>query len=504
MSDKVREPNKKTAIKEMKEEYLRLLEESFLNTAEFKKGDVVEAPIATINEQYIIVNLGGKFDAYAEVGEYSDEKGVLKYAVGDMLKGYIVDSNEQGFVIGKSLTKQYVDKQSLLDALERKIPVTGKVYAVTKGGFNVDVLGARAFCPISQISLRGSDNNEQYIGKTMDFLVIECSDSCRRVVVSHRQLQEAADQEKRAEAMENLHVGDVVAGTVMRMTGFGAFVDIGGVEGLMHVSEISWQHVVKPQDVLKAGQQIDVKILDIKGDKIALSLKALMDNPFKSALSEMKEGDTINCRILRLHNFGAFAELKPGVEGLIPVSEMSRNRNVAHPREILKEGDFVEVQILRIDQDSQKISLSLRALQADPWDNIDEVVQIDKPFVGVVESSTNFGLFVSITDGITGLLPRSRIRETDNFKTGDQVTLMVTAIDKDSHRLTLDYTDRGPNEVVAERRRSDDRRSDNRSSNSSYDSGPRRGGGRSRSDEEWRKYASEKPAPADDNPFKDL
>ena len=483
----------------MKEEYLRLLEESFQNTAEFKKGDVVEAPIVTINEQYIIVNLGGKFDAYAEIGDFADESGELKYKVGDNLKGYIVDSNDQGFVIGKSLTKQYVDKQSLLDALERKIPVTGKVYAVTKGGFNVDVLGARAFCPVSQISLRGGESNEQYIGKSMDFLVIECSDNCRRVVVSHRQLQEVEEQEKRSEAMLKLSIGSIVNGKVMRMTSFGAFVDLGGVEGLMHVSEITWQHVIKPQDALKVGQQVDVKILDIKGEKISLSMKALTDNPFDAAIKEIKEGSTINCRVLRLHNFGAFAEIKPGVEGLIPVSEMSRNRNIAHPKEVLKEGDFVEVQVLRIDPATQKISLSLRALQADPWDNIDELVQMETPFAGRVESSTNFGVFVSVADGVTGLLPRSRIREKDMFKPGDEVTLMVTAMDKENHRLTLDYTDRGPNEVVEQRHRSDDRR------DSQYDNSSRpRGRGKSRMDEEWRKYANQKPASTDDNPFKDL
>ena len=230
MSDKVSETSSKSAIKELREDYLRLLEESFQNNAEFKKGDVVEAPIVSINENYIIVNLGGKFDAYADVSDFADEKGVLGYAVGDTLKGYIVDSNDQGFVIGKSLTKQHVDKKSLLDAFERKIPVSGKVYAVTKGGFNVDVLGARAFCPASQIALRGAENNEAYIGRTMDFLVIECSESCRRVVVSRRQLQEAQEQEKRAAALEQLSIGSVVTGTVMRMTSFGAFVDLAALK----------------------------------------------------------------------------------------------------------------------------------------------------------------------------------------------------------------------------------------------------------------------------------
>jgi small subunit ribosomal protein S1 len=515
MSDKVRETSSKAAMKELKEEYLRMLEESFQNTAEIKKGDVVEAPIVSIGDQYLIMNLGGKFDAYAEIGEFSDEKGVLQYKVGDTLKGYVVDQNDQGYVVGKSLTKQYVDKQSILDAYEKKIPVQGKIYSPTKGGFNVDILGARAFCPVSQVSLRPVEDTSIFIGKTLDFLVIECSENCRRIVVSHRQLAEVQERETKATALENLHIGDVVNGTVMRMTSFGAFIELGGIEGLMHVSEISWQHVVKPQDDLKIGQEIECKILDIKGDKIALSRKALQENPFTLALSEMHEGDIINCRVLRLHNFGAFAELKPGVEGLIPVSEMSRNRNISHPREVLKEGAYVQVQILRIDEDTRKISLSLKALQADPWDNIDELVKLETGFQGVVESSTNFGVFVTITDGVTGLLPRSRIRKTDNFKSGDEVTLMVTAIDKDNRRITLDYTDRGPDEVIESRPRfeeSNSPREPRMGGNDSFrgdrgSSSQRRGGGgggRGRSDEEWRKYANQKPNPSDDNPFKDL
>ncbi len=520
MSDKVRETSSKAALKEMKEDYLRMLEESFQNTTEIKKGDVVEAPVVSITDEYLILNLGGKFDAYAEISEYSDDKGALTLGVGDTLKGYVVDQNDQGFVVGKSLTKQHVDKESIRDAFEKKIPVQGKVYSVTKGGFNVDILGARAFCPISQISVRPVDDTTKYIGRTLDFIVIECSENCRRIVVSHRQLAEKDALKKRVEVLSKLSEGEVVPGKVMRMTSFGAFIDIGGVEGLMHISEIAWQHVIKPQDILKSGQELDVKILSIKEDKVALSLKALQENPFIAAMSEIKEGDEVNCRILRLHNFGAFAEITPGVEGLIPVSEMSRNRNIAHPREILKEGDFVQVQILRIDPDTQKISLSLKALQPDPWDNIGDVIKLEEPFEGIVESSTNFGVFVTVAKGITGLLPRSRMRMSDVFKSGDTVTLMVTAIDRENHRITLDYTDRTPEEIAAATRpRSQDRagggggssrdggggggfRDSYRDRGDSYGGGGRRGGGRR--DEEWRKYASEKSAVVEDNPFKDL
>jgi small subunit ribosomal protein S1 len=495
MSDKEKNVN----YKELKEDYLRLLEESFQQTAEFNKGDVIEGVIASISDTFIVINLGGKFDAYADKNEYADENGTLTLAVGDTLKGFIVDRNDQGFVIGKSLTKQFVNKDGIKDAFEQKIPVQGKVYAVTKGGFSVDILGARAFCPMSQISHRMTDDTGQFIGKTMDFEIIECSENCRKLVVSRRILEEKVHEEKRAKAMENLAVDAVVKGKIMRITNFGAFVDLGGVEGLLHVSEISWHHITKPQDALEPGQEIEVKILKINEDKISLSMRALQENPFALAMKEIKEGDIISCRVLRLHNFGAFVELKPGVEGLIPVSEMSRTRMVGHPKEVVKEGDFVEVQILRIDEQNQKISLSLKALQKDPWDEIDDVVTVGKEFTGMIESSTNFGLFVTIADGITGLLPRSRIRKKETYKAGDEITLSVTAIDKEQHRITLDYTDAADFPVEPEEfQRREPRDFGNRDRD--RDQKPRRGKDKN---EEWRRYASQKPD-ADDNPFKDL
>jgi len=495
MSEADKHTGKNINYKELKEDYLRMLEESFQQTSEFNKGDVVEGVIATINDNFIVINMGGKFDAYADVKEFSDESGKLEFAIGDVLKGFIVDINDQGFIIGKSLTKQFVDKDGIKDAFERKIPVQGKVYGVTKGGFNVDILGARAFCPMSQISLRMTDNSSQYVGKNLDFEVIECSENCRKVVVSHRAIEEKIYEEKKDKAMSKLASELVVTGKVMRMTNFGAFVDLGGVEGLLHVSELSWHHVTKPQDVLSIGQDIEVKILQINGNKISLSMKALQENPFTLAMSEIKEGDIINCRVLRLHNFGAFVELKPGVEGLIPVSEMSRTKIVGHPKEILKEGDFVEVQILKIDEHNQKISLSLKALQKDPWDDVDDVIVVGKEIQGIVESSTNFGIFVTIAEGITGLLPRSRVRKKDSFKAKDGITLSITAIDKDNRRITLDYTDAALYPVEP-----DDNPNLKEREFRNKETRPRKS---KEKNEEWRRYANQKPDDAD-NPFKNL
>jgi small subunit ribosomal protein S1 len=356
---------------------------------------------------------------------------------------------------------------------------------------------------MSQISMRMSDDTSQFIGKNMDFEIIECSDNCRRIVVSHRIIEERVYDEKKTKAMANIAADMTVKGKVMRIANFGAFVDIGGVEGLLHVSEISWHHIARPQDVLTPGQEVEVKILKIDGDKISLSMRALQENPFNMAMKEIKEGDIINCRVLRLHNFGAFVELKPGVEGLIPISEMSRTRMIGHPREIVKEGDFVEVQILRIDPVNQKISLSLKALQKDPWEEIDDIIQVGKEVTGTVESSTNFGVFITVTEGITGLLPRSRVRKTDNFKQGDQIALIISAVDKEQRRITLDYVDAAEFPVEQSEFRQEDRGPrPSRSDNMGGDRNDKRGKGKDRN-EEWRRYANQKPDDSD-NPFKDL
>lgn len=499
MSNTSKNGDRNVNYRELKEDYLRLLEESFQQTEEYNKGDVVEGVIASLNDNFIIVNLGGKFDAYADRNEYAEADGSFNYEVGDTLKGFIVDRNDQGFVIGKSLTKQFVDKNGIKDAFERKIPVQGKIYASTKGGFSVDVLGARAFCPLSQISFRQPSDPAHFIGKNMDFEIIECTENCRNIVVSHRVIEERENEERKNEALAKLTPGQTVPGKIMRLTNFGAFVDLGGVEGLLHVSEISWQHVDKPQDVLKIGQTVEVSILKIEGDKISLSMKALQENPFTGALREFKEGDIVNCRVLRLYDFGAFVELKPGVEGLIPVSELSRRKQISHPKEVLNSGDWVEAQILRIDEDQQKISLSLKSLQKDPWEDIDELLSVGKEISGTVENSTQFGVFVSIAEGVTGLLPRSHLRKTDNFKPGDTVTLSVIELDKDNHRITLDYTDAALNPVEKE-----DRAPKREYNNNNYDGRQENRPRRSRDkNEEWRRYASQKNN-ADDNPFKDL
>ncbi|MBI9031845.1 S1 RNA-binding domain-containing protein [bacterium] len=471
------------------ENYAKLLEESFNNTTEPKMGDVVEGEIINITETSIFINMNGKYDAYADITDYKDKNGKMKYQVGDLLRGFIVEFNNDGIKVSKSLRKQFADKTQIRNAFEEKIPVEGKVFKIVNGGYSVDVLGVRAFCPKSQMDIM-LEEDSHYLNNNFTFLVTEYEDNGRNIIVSRKRLLHDEAKIMKEEALENLEAGKVVTGVIRRLTDFGAFVDLGGIEGLLHVSEIAWAHINKPSDVLTVGTEIEVKILAINGEKISLSMKALQDNPLDIAMNELETGTIVECRVLRLHNFGAFVEIIPGVEGLIPISEMAWGKNIRHPKEVLREGDVVSAQIFKLDKNEKKINLSLKALLENPWDNIEEKVKLGELITGTVENNTNFGAFVTITDGITGLLPRSRMPMDMTLNSGDEIELRVTSIDTDSKRISLELKDHPAPESLPQQ---DDRRP-------SFKGKPRKGG----KPAEWKKWAQETPEVPEDNPFNQL
>jgi small subunit ribosomal protein S1 len=451
-------------------------------------GDVVEGEIINITETSIFINMNGKYDAYADIADYKDKNGKLKLQVGDLLRGFIVEFNDDGIKVSKSLRKQFADKTQIRNAFEEKIPVEGKVFKVVNGGYSVDVLGVRAFCPKSQMDIMLHEDSH-YLNSNFTFLVTEYEDNGRNIIVSRKKLLQDEAKIMKEEALATLEAGKVVTGVIRRLTDFGAFVDLGGIEGLLHVSEIAWAHINKPSDVLTVGTEVEVKILAINGEKISLSMKALQENPLDIAIKELETGTIVECKVLRLHNFGAFVEIIPGVEGLIPISEMSWGKNIRHPKEVLKEGDIVSAQIFKLDENEKKINLSLKALIENPWDSIDDKVQIGELITGTVENNTNFGAFVTITDGITGLLPRSRMPMTMNLNSGDEIELRVTNIDKDSKRISLELKDQPAPETLPQQ---EDRRPSFK--------GKKRGGRPA----EWKKWAEDKPEVPEDNPFNQL
>lgn len=468
------------------ENYAKLLEESFNNTSEAKLGDVIEGEIINITESNIFINMNGKYDAYAEIADYKDKNGNLKLKVGDLLRGYIVEFNEEGIKISRALRRHNADKSQIKNAFENKIEIEGKVFKVVNGGYSVDILGVRAFCPKSQIDIFPRED-AQYLNQSFTFLVIEYEENGRNIIVSRKKLLQDEAKALKEEALKNLEVGMVTQGIVRRLTDFGAFIDLGGIEGLLHVSEIAWSHINKPSDVLNVNDEVEVKILSINGEKISLSMKALQENPLDIAIQTLEEGTIVECKVLRLHNFGAFVEIIPGVEGLIPISEMSWAKHIRHPKEILKEGDTVSAQIFKLDADERKINLSLKALLEDPWKNIEEKVIPGELINGVVENNTNFGLFVTISDGITGLLPISKIPKEMNFTPGEEVELRVSSLDLNSKRISLELKDQPviENPQRAERKFSGKKRRNSRTP-------------------EWTKYANDKQEVAEDNPFNNL
>jgi len=438
----VQEDLKDIQSDEINSEFEHMLEESLGNIQEFEIGDQVEGEIINITDSYIFVSLGGKRDVYAEKVDYYDKEGNLPFEVGDKISGYVVKCTETEIMIARSLVS--VNKSVLKDAFEEKIPVNGKVISTIKGGFNISVSGVRAFCPQSQIDTRMVKDIQQYIGQNFDFRIIDFSEKGRNIVLSRRVLLEEELEKQKQETLSKVETGDVVLGKVTRLTNFGAFVDLGGVEGLVHISEFSWSRIESPSDVLNIGDEIKVKIIAMEGEKISLSMKAIQMNPFQKVTEDIKEGDVLKCRVVRNLPFGSFVEVKPGVEGLIPVSELTLGKRINHPSEILNEGDLIEAQVTKIKPNEQKITLSLKALQPDPWDSIDQIIKEDGIVNGVIENVLNFGAFVTLGDGIVGLMPSSKIKlaglKLDKSNIGEDFKVRVVSVDRQNKRISLEPT----------------------------------------------------------------
>lgn len=419
-----------------------MLEESLANIKNLEVGDKVGGEILKITDSYIFVTMGGKRDAFADKADYLDKKGKLSYEVGQTLTGYVVKCSDTETMIAKSLYS--VNLNVLNSAYEEKIPVQGKVQSMTKGGYIIDISGIKAFCPISQIDGRVVIDPKKYMNSEFDFRIIDFKKNGKDIVVSRRKILDEEKEVKKKETLSQLNTGDIVTGKVTRLTNFGAFVDIGGVDGLLHISQFSWGRIESPSEILNIGDEVKAKIIKLQGEKISLSMKALQENPVQIAMKELNEGDIVSCRVVRNLPFGSFVEIKAGVEGLIPISELARGRRVNNPSEVVKEGDLVEAQILKIDPEKQKISLSLKALQPDPWDNIEEFINEDDIVAGIIENVASFGAFIKLSDGITGLLPNVKMKiagiKLDKAKIGEEFKVRVVKIDKDARRISLEPT----------------------------------------------------------------
>jgi small subunit ribosomal protein S1 len=431
---------------------------------DFRPGDVVEGTVVKITQEHVFVDLGAKSEGIADSAEFLDEGGRCTVAEGDRVELKVISTTD-GITLSKVLKARGQEARHLLrDAFESALPVEGRVTGVNKGGFEIDISGQRAFCPISQIDLGFCDRPEGHVGARYTFKIVEFKEKGKNIIVSRRALLEEERQRAAQETMAVLRPGLELEGRVTRLTDFGAFVDIGGVEGLVHVSEIAHQRVSRPSDVLQVGQSVRVVVTQVEATskdraKIGLSIKALLPTAWEKGL-EFREGEIVRGKVTRLADFGAFVEIAPGLEGLVHISEISYER-IHHPRKVLEQGQEVEVRILAIDYERRRVSLSIKEAlamrAAGPADKRGptataeavtlETLEPGAVLKGVVEKAVGRGLIVRLPEvgaGVKGFLSQEdaglaeRADMRKRFPQGTAVTVEVVDIDAGGRiRLSL-------------------------------------------------------------------
>ena len=406
-------------------------------------GDIVSGVVIKISKDVVFVDLGGKSEGFADLAEFQDEEGQINIKEGDKVE-LRVASLKGGIYLSRGLKVHGAQAWELLrDAQQNQIPVEGRVAALIKGGFEVEISGLRAFCPLSQIDLKYCEKPEEHIGARYKFRILEIKRKGKNILVSRRSLLQEEQEKKAQEIISRLQPDVELEGKITKLTNFGAFVDLGGVEGMVHLSEITHARIKDPAEVLQLGQVVKVKVLKIEKDKngqpkISLSLKALEPEIWEKGLN-FKEGDVITGKVSRLTDFGAFVELAPGLEGLIHISEISYQK-IPHPSRLLKEGDQVDVLVLKIDEEKRRISLSLRdaAFRGHSKDKEEVRLEIGQILTGIIEDSKRYGLFVRLPQlgrEIKGFLPWEEVLESErseakkNFPPGKEIKVEIKEID---------------------------------------------------------------------------
>jgi len=421
---------------------------------EVRVGEKISGEIIVIGQDNVFLNTGSKIDGVVEKSELLDENGEFQYKVGDRLELYVISTSDGELQLSKAIGK--TGSQELLhDARQNKIPVEGKVTETCKGGFRVQVMGKSAFCPISQIDVKYVEKPEEYVGATLEFLIERIESKGRNIVVNRRQYLERLYAEEREKFLETVNPNDTVDGKVSKLMPFGVFVLLhAGVEGMVHISELSWSRVSEPSEVVSVGEVLPVKILSItKGEaksgapKISLSAKQVSRDPWETSADRYRPGDKVEGRVTRCTDFGAFVEVEPGIEGLVHISEMSHVKRVVKAEDEVQPGDKVAVMVKSVDPANRRMSLSIKDTEGDPWLNIENEYAVGQSVAGRIEKKADFGYFINLSPGITGLLPKSKIEKApdpqaiEKLKTDDAITVKIEAIDKQDKKITLAAAD---------------------------------------------------------------
>jgi len=409
-------------------------------------GQRVTVRIVAITGDTVFVSTGSKVDGIVDREELLVD-GELPHAVNDLVELYVVSVSSQEVKLSK-IVRGAGSIAVLEEARDASLPVEGKVTATIKGGYAVEIMKRRAFCPLSQIDLHPLADPESVVGKTFPFIITRLEKGGRNIVVSRRALLEQEQAAALEKVLETLNVGDVLEATVTRLAQFGAFVELApGVEGLVHLSELSWARVAQADEVVSAGDRIRVKILAIdrtdKGVRFSLSSRAVTEDPWKNVSERLSEGETVTGKVIRTAPFGAFVEVLPGIEGLVHLSEFSYEKRVNKAEDVVAAGDMVSVKIKEIDPAQKRISLSMRDVAGDPWSQAAELFTVDSEVVGTVARRAAFGLFIDLAPGITGLMPTSVAQAAKNkaeiakLGAGDPISVIIRQIDLPQRRISL-------------------------------------------------------------------
>lgn len=424
------------------------LEQAYDNTLnKVADNEVVNGTVITIGKREVVVNIGYKSDGIIPVSEFRYNP---ELQVGDVVEVYIENTeNKKGqLLLSHKRARASRSWDRVNEALESQEIIKGYIKCRTKGGMIVDVFDIEAFLPGSQIDVKPIRDYDVFVGKTMEFKVVKINQEYRNVVVSHKALIEEELEHQKKEIIGKLEKGQVLEGTVKNITSYGVFIDLGGVDGLIHITDLSWGRVSDPKEIVELDQKINVVILDFDDDKkrIALGLKQLTPHPWDSLDSDLKVGDVVKGKVVVMADYGAFIEIAPGVEGLIHVSEMSWSQHLRSAQDFIKVGDEVEAVILTLDRDERKMSLGIKQLKQDPWENIEAKYPIGSKHTAVVRNFTNFGIFVEIEEGVDGLIHISdlswikKVKHPSEFTTiGASIEVMVLEIDKEHRRLSLGH-----------------------------------------------------------------
>ena len=410
-------------------------------------NEVVMGTVTAINKREVIVNIGYKSDGIIPVSEFRYNP---ELKVGDEVEVYIENTeNKKGqLLLSHKRARESRSWDRVNEALDSQEIVKGYIKCRTKGGMIVDVFGIEAFLPGSQIDVKPIRDYDVFVGKTMEFKVIKINQEYRNVVVSHKALIEEELEQQKKEIISKLEKGQVLEGTVKNITSYGVFIDLGGVDGLIHITDLSWGRVSDPKEIVELDQKINVVILDFDDEKkrIALGLKQLTPHPWDSLDSELKVGDVVKGKVVVMADYGAFIEIAPGVEGLIHVSEMSWSQHLRSAQDFIKVGDEVEAVILTLDREERKMSLGIKQLKQDPWEGIEEKYPVGSKHTATVRNFTNFGIFVEIEEGVDGLIHISDLSWTKKVKhpseftsIGASIDVQVLEIDKENRRLSLGH-----------------------------------------------------------------